>query len=555
MTGVMHTVTVNQLEAYKLLLYPRGSASYHIDFFTTFDYYFIDVIGSYNKDTDGTWEGGIIVKVIEIFIKCIFIALFTVVKVILFVTVITPLVLKIFSMYHNRSATAASHDFEKKAVAFVKASEAYSSFGCLEDAVNDQANQNKHLLIDCSQKNAVTSGVKTDQLIDEINQNLLDSNHALRTLVQDRASHLAANAGRKIRLDFFKFVVQDLESKGSRSIVGMNSINAKYAMFESFIDFSIKNLITNSNITAETINHLIEDCLFFFPCTRKDLTCQQIIAKIMSRPDLQHAVLMRTDTILAEVAEFRNLDSILASIHFKLNTVEDRLLKIEKEIAQLQSSSPNHSIHNPSRRPASSPRNSASNMTPLQTLQHNHNMIIAELYRIEQSIVQEAISRENGVTNSDNIVIFKGCFHLTEELRAFVKLFSDQPQSETISYIINALKKLDNSSYKINLDLLRNQSTRTESQKLTALHKAVQAKSCDLYSFILQTQMTDLERNTLYKKIAYYHDLHGSTEDLITEGQRLARPAYIFRTTNSKERRDDLLSHINLAIISRQTYI
>ncbi len=74
--------------------------AYHLDFFTNLDHNCIQFKESFTAQTDGSWKE-MMTKTIVVLSKGLFIAGLTVVKVVLLLTLITPITLKCFSLYDN----------------------------------------------------------------------------------------------------------------------------------------------------------------------------------------------------------------------------------------------------------------------------------------------------------------------------------------------------------------------------------------------------------------------------------------------------------------------
>ncbi len=93
----------SELEGYKSSLLGQEKKSYHLDLFTRLDHGCIGFQRSYNRKTDGTWKGGMTAKVIVVLTKTVVLTTLTLLKTFLIITIITPIALKCFSMYKNRS--------------------------------------------------------------------------------------------------------------------------------------------------------------------------------------------------------------------------------------------------------------------------------------------------------------------------------------------------------------------------------------------------------------------------------------------------------------------
>ncbi len=82
--------------------YFDADRAYHLDFFTNLDHNCIQFKESFTAQTDGSWKE-MMLKTIVVLSKGVFIAGLTVVKVVLLLTLITPIALKCLSLYHNHN--------------------------------------------------------------------------------------------------------------------------------------------------------------------------------------------------------------------------------------------------------------------------------------------------------------------------------------------------------------------------------------------------------------------------------------------------------------------
>ncbi len=91
-----------ELEGRKDSLLGHEKKSYHLAFFTRLDHGCINFKKSYHAKTDDTWKGGMTAKVIVVISKTVVITALTLLKVLLIITLITPIALKCLSIYKNR---------------------------------------------------------------------------------------------------------------------------------------------------------------------------------------------------------------------------------------------------------------------------------------------------------------------------------------------------------------------------------------------------------------------------------------------------------------------
>ncbi len=210
------------------ILYPTPKKSYNSDFFMILDHECINLKGTYYSDTDSTAA-----KIVKIFAKSIIIIFISAVKIILVVTLITPIVLASLSAYHNREITSGNKNLNRKALAFVKASEAHMSLGNVLTAVDEQSNQSNIIEVNNYAKvNMVKNRVKLIQDKAKIHQNLIDAATAWGHIIREKArilnGYLFFN-----REEFLTYAVQSLVDKGHPTRTNINYINATHALSDN----------------------------------------------------------------------------------------------------------------------------------------------------------------------------------------------------------------------------------------------------------------------------------------------------------------------------------
>ncbi len=216
------SMSLDKNEMYSQILYPKLMNSCNTDFFTRFDYQFISL-----KDTDGQMA-----KIGKKSAKLIIILLITTGKIILAVTIITPLVLIAVSFYQNKENNDCNKDFIRKSIALVKASEAHMSLGNVKMAVGYQSDQSKMELINvCSNAHSLRNTIRSFQDRSTLHHNLIVAAEAWRDLVIKKASE-NTNCISFDKNEFFEYAVQSLVAQGHADQANINSVNANLSLTE-----------------------------------------------------------------------------------------------------------------------------------------------------------------------------------------------------------------------------------------------------------------------------------------------------------------------------------
>ncbi len=219
---------------YSEVLHPTPKKSYNSKFFKTLDYEFIDLKGTCNSTDDSLlYTDKKVRTVFLIFIKLVAIISLTAIKAVLVLTIITPLVLEIVSVYQNRKITANNKDLKRKAIAFVKASEAHISLGNAKDAYNALMHQDKVMNIkDSTNPNALRNSIKCYQDQATLHYNLVVTSKEWGDIIKNR-SNVGNEEGNVLfdQHEFFKYATQTLVNQGHTDKMNMNQINAEIVLW------------------------------------------------------------------------------------------------------------------------------------------------------------------------------------------------------------------------------------------------------------------------------------------------------------------------------------
>ncbi len=225
------TIHSNQQTFYNEILRPIPKSSCTYKFFTTLDHKCIDVKKTY-RGTEKT-----VVKIFKISIKIFVLLLLNSVKLVLFITIITPLAFEAVSVYQNRKVTTGNKDLKRKAIAFVKASEAHFSLGTVQTAVAELSNQSEVMNInDPTTLHALRDTIHLCHDKATLHHNLIVTSNEWRDVVRSRSEgFIAKKEDSQAHFDaneFFEYAVTTLSDQGCLERMYINQTNARLALKE-----------------------------------------------------------------------------------------------------------------------------------------------------------------------------------------------------------------------------------------------------------------------------------------------------------------------------------
>ncbi len=223
---------------YNEILRPTPQSSFTYKFFTTLDHKCIDVKKTY-RGTEKT-----VVKIFKISIKIFALLLLNSVKLVLFITIITPLAFEAVSVCQNREITAGNKDLKRRAIALVKASEAYMFLGNVQTAVEEQSNQSQVIdTQDHTTPQAFRNTIHVCQEKARLHHNLMVTAQEWGDIVKDRVGTRPGNRMSSDSLDqqdvaqhtfdkneFFAYAVTTLSAQGRSDSMKINALNALNAL-------------------------------------------------------------------------------------------------------------------------------------------------------------------------------------------------------------------------------------------------------------------------------------------------------------------------------------
>ncbi len=211
---------------YNEILRPTPKSSFTYKFFTTLDHKCIDVKKTY-RGTEKT-----VVKIFKISIKIFVLLLLNSVKLVLFITIITPLAFEAVSVYQNRKVTTGNKDLKRKAIAFVKASEAHFSLGTVQTAVAELSNQSEVMNInDPTTLHALRDTIRSFHDRSTLHHNLIVTSKEWRDVVRARSNEQNSQHSFDAN-EFFEYAVTTLSDQGCRESIYINQANARLALKE-----------------------------------------------------------------------------------------------------------------------------------------------------------------------------------------------------------------------------------------------------------------------------------------------------------------------------------
>ncbi len=210
---------------YSEILNPTPKISYNYQFFTTLHYTFTDIKETYSGSDKK------IVKIFKIFAKLCVMLLVGSIKLLIAVTIITPLVFEAVSIYKNRKITTGNKDLKRKAIAFVKASEAHQSLGNVTTAVKELSNQCDVMTIDDpTKRHALRNITHFYQDKARIHYNLMVTAQSWGDIVKARSESLLCNDQLFDKKEFFEYAVKTLIAQGHINRMNINQMNATLSL-------------------------------------------------------------------------------------------------------------------------------------------------------------------------------------------------------------------------------------------------------------------------------------------------------------------------------------
>ncbi len=311
--------------------------AYHVDFFTTFDHSIINLKGAYYRKTDDTWMGGTTVKVVEVFTKCIITLLITSVKIILFVSIITPLVLKGISVYQNRKSYFAIQDLKKLAIAYSKAAEKYYPIGFI---CNSEQYDSLGNLVETHHEQESQSKIETDQGSGITYQDVIDASNKWADCLQNKAITLPESTTGAELLNFFQVELQNLVFIGTPDQIQWHQDTAGVAAAEAFKNSVIHHIRRNGNLTEDYIDYIVKSYISFMPYLKrnvKDTVRDLIRTEILSDPKIQTSVLQRAHSCHKELFACKKLQEVRQPLLDKLQIQKRKVSIIKAQITRIQS--------------------------------------------------------------------------------------------------------------------------------------------------------------------------------------------------------------------------
>ncbi len=224
------------------ILYPEPKKSYNSRFFGC-GYHLTDIKETYSGSDKK------IVKIFKIFAKLFAMLLVNSLKLVIAVTIITPLVFTFVSIYQNRKITTGNKDLNRKAIAFVKASEAHMSLGNVQHAVEEQSNQSQVMNgYDTTNRHALKNTIQYchDRAI--LHHNLIVTAKAWGDVVKNKANKTWQGFDKN---EFFEYAAKTLSDKGSPQHLNINSVNATLALTEDLIVSTEQRAPRNAEVLQE----------------------------------------------------------------------------------------------------------------------------------------------------------------------------------------------------------------------------------------------------------------------------------------------------------------
>ncbi len=242
------TINSDTQQMYHEILYPEPKKSYNSRFFGC-GYHLTDIKETYSKSDKR------IVKIFKIFAKLFAMLLVNSLKLVIAVTIITPLVFTFVSIYQKRKITTGNKDLNRKAIALVKASEAHMSLGNVQHAVEEQSVQSEVMDgYDTTHCYALKNTIQYCQDRAILHHNLIVTAKAWGDVVKKRLADSPEKEGQGhfAKTEFIEYAVKTLSDQGLPKNLNINSVNATLALTEDltvstgrsmfFIKFDYKSI-------------------------------------------------------------------------------------------------------------------------------------------------------------------------------------------------------------------------------------------------------------------------------------------------------------------------
>ncbi len=246
------TIPPDAQHMYHKMLYPEPKKSYNSRFFGC-GYHLTDIKETYSGSDKK------IVKIFKIFAKLFAMLLVNSLKLVLAVTIITPLVFTFVSIYQNRKITTGNKDLNRKAIAFVKASEAHMSLGNVKYAVEEQSNQSQVMNgYDTTNRHALKNTIQYCHDKTILHHNLIVTAKAWGDVVNERLANQPdispldrGDRSPFVKNEFFEYAAKTLSDKGSPQHLNINSVNATLALTEDLIVSTEQRATRNAEVLQE----------------------------------------------------------------------------------------------------------------------------------------------------------------------------------------------------------------------------------------------------------------------------------------------------------------